>query len=69
MEIVNTTFSAFTSLLLGASAEILAKYSSARLSSALMTGKAVVFMPSLPGPSVGQPFILSAMVLAPEKLL
>jgi hypothetical protein len=62
MEIVNTTFSAFTFSLFGASALILAKYSSARLSSALMTGKAVVFMPSLPGPSVGQPFILSAMV-------
>ena len=69
MEIVNTTFSAFTFSLFGASALIFAKYSSARLSSALMTGKAVVFMPSLPGPSVGQPFILSAMVLEPEKLL
>ena len=41
MEIVNTTFSAFTFSLLGESAEILAKYSSARLSSAFMTGKAV----------------------------
>lgn len=67
MEIVNTTFSAFTSLLLGASAEILAKYSSARLSSAFRTGKAVVFILSLPGPSVTQPFILSAMVFSARE--
>ena len=69
MEIVNTTFSAFTFSLLGASALILAKYSSAMSVCGWMTGKLVLLMASLPAPVVAQPFILSATRCAPEKLL